>query len=163
MAMKKRDPQLALRLEGKAPDGPARWHDGAAIAYLGGALTLRLGTACRETTLAGGELHLPLPPQATARQIQDAAESWLRQSALQLLSLQVAEASRRLGCPPPAVVLSFAARAPWVEATGRGAAATLRCHWRLVEQPPEAIAQRIGAAVARLPRPADNLDLFALA
>lgn len=160
MTTRKRQPQLALRLDAATPDPAACWRDGASFAYLGDAVTLRLDTRCKEAALEGCELHLPLPPEATARQIQDAAESWLRARALRVLSAQAVMAARHQGRLAPAVSLSFAARGSWTQADGKGG---LRCHWRLVEQPQEVIADVIEKAVAALPRAATTADLFALA
>ncbi len=159
MATRKRQPQLALRLEAEAPDATARWCDGAALTCLGTTLTLRLDTDCKEAMQAGNELHLPLPPEATPRQVQDAAESWLRARALRVISAQVAMAARGLGRAVPKVSLSFAARGSWAQAEDSG----LRFHWRLIEQPQEIIAHVVERAVAGLPRQAESLDLFALA
>ncbi|MBU1236768.1 MAG: M48 family metallopeptidase [Gammaproteobacteria bacterium] len=155
----KRKPQLALRLDAAAPDVAARWRDGASLACLGATVTLRLDTACKEAMFADGQLHLPLPPEATPRQIQDAAESWLRAYAVRVISAQVVMAARPLRRAPPAVSLSFAARGSWAQPHDRG----LRFHWRLIEQPPEVIAQVVERAVAALPKVEDSLDLFALA
>lgn len=159
MAVRKRPPQLALRLDAKAPDAAARWHDGASVAYLGAALTLRLDTDCKEAMLAGGELHLPLPPEATSRQVQDAAGSWLRAQALRVISAQAVMAARGLGRPEPKVSLSFSTRGSWAQAVDDG----LRFHWRLIEQPQEIIAHVVERAVAGLPHVAATLDLFASA
>lgn len=159
MATRKRQPQLALRLDAEAPDAGARWREGAALAYLGASVMLRLDTDCKEATLADGELHLPLPPEATPRQIQDAAESWLRARALRVISAQVVMAARHLGRSAPKVSLSFAARGSWAQVDDR----SLRFHWRLIEQPQETIAQVVERAVAGLPRVEASLDLFALA
>ncbi|HZV53469.1 MAG TPA: YgjP-like metallopeptidase domain-containing protein [Rhodocyclaceae bacterium] len=158
--MKKRSPQLALRLDAEAPDTAARWRDGQGLPYLGGMVTLRLDTRGKEAVLEGGELHLPLPPEATPRQVQDAAESWLRARALRVVSAQAVMAARELGRPVPAMALSFATRAGWLQADGKGG---LRCHWRLVEQSQDVIAQVVAQAVASLPRAEASLDLFALA
>lgn len=158
--MKAKSPQLKLRLDAALPDSAARWRDGAPLAYLGGVLTLRLGTRHKEATLEGDILHLPLPPAASPRQVQDAAESWLRARALRVLSTQVAMDARRFGRAAPPVSLSFASRAGWVRPDEAGG---LRFHWRLVEQTPEVIAQVAARAVADLPVPTQTLDLFALA
>lgn len=158
--MKRRNPQLLLRLDAAAPDASERWREGASLAYLGTLLSLRLGGGCKEALQHGEDLHLPLPPEATPRQIQDAAESWLRARALQRLGDEAAGAARRLGRAVPAITLSFASRAGWVQADGRGG---LRCHWRLIEQPPAVIGQVMASAVRSLPAEAASLDLFALA
>jgi hypothetical protein len=76
-----RSPQLKLKLDSNSPDPASRWHDGATLAYLGGSLRLVLGTQHKEALREGDTLDLPLPPQATPRQIQDRAEAWLRDEA----------------------------------------------------------------------------------
>ena len=76
-----RHPQLDLKLDGSAPDPAGRWHEGASLAFLGGSLRLVLGTQHKDALREGDTLDLPLPPQATPRQIQDRAEAWLRAEA----------------------------------------------------------------------------------
>jgi predicted metal-dependent hydrolase len=163
MAKSKPHPQLPLRLDAEAPDSAARWRDGASLLYLGDIVTLRLGTPCKEALLRQGELHLPLPPEATPRQVQDAAESWLRARALRVIAAQAVMEARRLGRPAPSLSLSFAGRGGWMQVEAKGDAGHLRAHWRLVEQPPEVVAQVVAHAVARLPRVVETFDLFALA
>lgn len=164
MATRKRPPQLVLRLDAAAPDSAARWRDGAPLRYLGEHVILRLDTRCREAVLEGVELHLPLPPEATARQVQDAAESWLRARALRVVAAHAVMAARHLGRPAPPVSLSFAARGSWTQTVGDGPHCGLRCHWRLIEQPRDVIAEVVAKAVAALPRAdAAMVDLFALA
>jgi predicted metal-dependent hydrolase len=159
MATRKRPPQLALRLDSEAPAAAARWRDGTLLAYLGESVVLKLDTHCKEALLADGELHLPLPPQATPRQIQDAAESWLRACAVRVIAAQVIMAARGLDRPAPKVLLSFSARGSWAQADDGG----LRFHWRLIEQPLEIIVHVVERAVAGLPRVEATRDLFALA
>ncbi|HEX8986814.1 MAG TPA: YgjP-like metallopeptidase domain-containing protein [Rhodocyclaceae bacterium] len=158
--MKPRHPQLALRLDFDAPDPGARWRDGARLPYLGGEIVLSLDTDRRTAALEDGVLHLPLPPEATARQVQDGAEAWLRKEAARLLAVCVAIEARRLGRSPPHCSLSFASRASWVQPDGRGG---LRCNWRLIEQPIETIEQTVALAVAKLPAAEATPDLFACA
>lgn len=155
---KRRPPQLALRLELTAPDPAMQWRDGATVAYLGGTITLALGTQRSVAALEAGVLHLPLPPEATPRQIQDGAETWLRKEAGRLLGVSFALQARAQRRPEPGWALSFAARASWVQADGRGG---LRCNWRLVELSLPIIEQVVAAALAKLPPVVDTADLFA--
>lgn len=162
--MKSRPPQLALPLEGCGEDAATRWHDGAPLAYLGATVTLRLecrgGKGRREAVIEGESLHLPLPPEASSRQIRDAAEAWLRAQAVRLISDVLAAESRRLGCPVPKASLSFARHADWARQDGRGG---LRFHWRLVEQSGDVIGEVVRRALAGLPASTTMPDLFAVA
>lgn len=158
--MKPRKPQLALRLDAAAPDMDAPWCAGSRVAYLGGSLTLVLDTACRLPERVGDELHLPLPPAATPRQVQDAAESWLRDEALRLFSAigQKSALAGRRSAMALRIVLSFGKRGDWVKREG----GILRCHWRLVEQPMSVIEQVLGRAHAEATAVPHCDDLFAL-
>lgn len=137
--MTRRLPQLALRLDAAAPDDAARWQVGGEVAYLGGCLRLVLDTDCRTPERRGEELHLPLPPAATPRQIRDAAESWLRDEAMRIFTEQSALAGRRI-----TVVLGFGQCGDWATLEG----GRLRCHWRLIEQPAAIINQVLLRAIA---------------
>ena len=157
--------QLDLKLDGREPDPAGRWHDGAPLAFLGGRLRLVLGSQHKEALREGDTLNLPLPPQATPRQIQDRAEAWLRGEAKRRLQLMIDQKFSELhsaqapaGRRPPRLALSFATRGHWVEARDGGG--TLRCNWRLIEQPVAVIEQAIGRAIAALPPEARRGDLF---
>lgn len=161
----RRAPQLNLRLDAGTPDPAQRWHDGASLAYLGQRLCLTLGSTQAEARRDGARLHLPLPPQATPRQIQDRAEAWLREEAMRLLQEVIArklgEAISRGSALPtrraPRLALSFAARGHWVEARDGDC---LRCNWRLIEQPLPVIEQAIARGIADLPHDHHGHDLF---
>ena len=157
MSPGRRNPQIALRLEGNEPDPAGRWHDGAALAYLGGSLRLVLGTQHKDALHEGDTLDLPLPPEATPRQIQDRAEAWLREQAKQILQRVIAEKSALAGRRAPRLALSFAARGHWVEAQGSD---ILRCNWRLIEQALPVIEQAIARGIAALPAEDPGFDLF---
>jgi len=153
----RRSRQLDLRLHSTAVEPASRWHDGASLAFLGGSLRLLLGTQHKDALREGDTLDLPLPPQATPRQIQDRAEAWLREEAkrrlFQIIEQKSALAGRRL----PRLALSFAARGHWVEVQDGD---TLRCNWRLIEQPMAVIEQAIARAIAALPPEDGGFDLF---
>lgn len=153
----RRNPQIALRLDGNEPDPASRWHDGAALAYLGGSLRVVLGTRHNEALREGDTLDLPLPPEATPRQIQDRAEAWLRDEAKRLLSQVIEQKSALAGRRAPRLALSFAARGHWVEVQDDD---SLRCNWRLIEQPMAVIEQAIARAIAALPPEDKGFDLF---
>ena len=164
--------QLDLRLDGSLPDPAGRWHDGASLAFLGGSLRLVLGTQHQEALREGDTLDLPLPPRATPRQIQDRAEAWLRAEGRRCLQ-QIIDQQWALAGPPsgspgtrsperraPRLALSFAAHGHWVEVQDH---ATLRCNWRLIEQPMAVIEQAIARAIAALPPEESGFDLFGAA
>ncbi len=156
--MKARTPQLKLRLDAAAPEPDTHWGAGGMIAYRGGWLKLVLDTACRLPERAGDELHLPLPPAATPRQVRDAAESWLRDEAQRLFSAMV-QKSVPAGRPLPRIVLAFGKRGDWAKREGE----LLRCHWRLIEQADATIAQVLQRAlVVAVSAPVCD-DLFACA
>jgi predicted metal-dependent hydrolase len=154
-----RSPQLSFNLDGDGPDPASRWHDGASLAFLGGSLRLVLGTRHKDTLREGDTLDLPLPPQATPRQIQDRAEAWLREEAKRHLQQVIEQKSALAARRAPRLALSFAARGHWVEVQNSD---TLRCNWRLIEQPMAVIEQAIGRAVAALPPEDAGFDLFGM-
>jgi predicted metal-dependent hydrolase len=155
--MKPRNPQLTLRLDLGVPDAGERWRDGAELAYLGTHVRLSLDSACPSATLENGVLRLPLPPQATTRQIRDSAETWLQSAILRLLETSVARLAAQRGLAAPRCTLSFAARAHWVLPDGKGG---LRCNWRLVEHSPAMIEQILAQALGALAQAAAPVDLF---
>ena len=97
---RRRDPQLALRLDAAAPEPDSGWHEGTAIAFLGGTVRLTLDTTCKDALLDGDCLHLPLPPQATPRQVRDRAEAWLRDIAARRLGEIIGQKSALAGRRP---------------------------------------------------------------
>lgn len=173
-----RNPQLDLRLDTAIPDAAARWHEGASIRWLGQSLRLTLSREHAQTWRQGDALYLPLPPRATPRQIQDSAEAWLRKDATRYLAQCITEKSalvmrQQPGQPtrqPPRLALSFAARGDWVEllnvpteSVTTGFFTLLRCHWRLIEQPPEVIDAALDQALRRyFSRDQSSHSLFSL-
>ena len=101
---------------------------------------------------------MPLPPQASPRQIQDRAEAWLRDEARRRLQQIIEQKSGAAAVRrAPRLALSFAARGHWVEVQDGD---TLRCNWRLIEQPLAVIEQAIARAIAALPPEDREADLF---
>jgi len=137
--MPKRRNQLELRLEAVSLSADARWREGLRIPYLGGWLTLRLATDRRGPERVGDELHLPLPPAASPRQIRDMAEAWLRDAARAWLQNSALVRRHALH-----VKLVFGRQGDWVRRDGE----VLRCYWRLIEQPERLIEQALARAIA---------------
>lgn len=156
-AHKPRDPQLNLQLGLALPDPADRWCDGACFAYLGGDLSLQLATPYLSAQREGQVLHLPLPPGASARQIQDGVETWLRQEAARVITDIVTQTTQQEALPAPQWALSFAARSAWAQVQEDG---SLRFNWRLIEQAPTVIEQIVTRALADLPRPQMAADLW---
>ena len=159
MPMKLRDPQQSLFAAGKYAAPLSRWHDGATIDHLGESLRLKLDTDHRLPTRDGGVLHLPLPPDATPRQIQDAASTWQRRGA-EILFSQLIEAevsARRATHGTAAITLSFSRHGSWIRADGQ----VLRVNWRLIEQPLNVIALALRRTVAQMPATLATQDMFA--
>ncbi len=156
--MPQRTPQLNLRLDAANPLDDTPWRAGGTIVYLGTRLTLVLDTAAREPLRSGSELHLPLPPAATARQIRDAAESWLRDEALRCFTAIVMQKSALAGRHPLRIALCFGKRSDWVKCVDD----VLRCHWRLIEQPLAVVEQALGHALSQGQPAQVGDDLFAL-
>lgn len=157
--MKPRNPQLTLRFDSESsPSSPAvRWRDGADLQYLDARLVLRLDTDRKAAVREGDTLHLPLPPAATPRQIQDGVEAWLRQEAMRLIGASIQRQSQRLARPVPPWALSFSARGDWAQSRADG---SLRCNWRLIEQPLALIEQVVGQALATLPSASATADFW---
>jgi predicted metal-dependent hydrolase len=155
--MKIRKSQLPLRLDAAATPA-VNWQDGMRLAYLGGSLRLQLDTDRERAARESEVLHLPLPPEATPRQIQDAAEAWLRREAEQLLQEISGRIAANLHIPAPTLQLSFASRTDWVRRDGHG----LRCNWRLIEQPLAVIDQLLLREIGAMAQPSMALDLFAV-
>ena len=157
--MRTRDSQLSLRLGGDLlpalPDSP--WQDGVEFQYLGTRIILRLDTDRKDAMLDGDTLHLPLPPAATPRQIQDGVEAWLRREATRLIGACIERQSHRQARPVTRWALSFSARSDWAQSRSDG---SLRCNWRLIEQPAELIEQAIGHALSTLPAANLMADLW---
>lgn len=151
-----RAPQRTLFEDGRAVLAMTDWCPDKAIDYLGASIRLRCNTNRRQAALEGDVLHLPLPPQATPRQIQDAAESWLRQEAIRLFKAVATHAAVRQGRDVPELRLSFSARSDWTVVSPDG----LSCNWRLIEQPVAVIETALARAVAELPPRQQAADLF---
>ena len=159
--MKPRSPQLTLRFDSESSlSAPAeRWRDGADLKYLGAHLLLRLDTDRKTAVRDGATLHLPLPPAASPRQIQDGVEAWLRQEAMRLIGASIERQSQRLARSVPPWALSFSARSDWVRGHADG---SLRCNWRLIEQPAALIEQAVSQALAALPPANATADFWAI-
>lgn len=152
------NPQLGLWSEPRSQlDSTERWGDGMQLPFLGGSLTLCLATSREMAAIEDGRLHLPLPPGATARQIQDAVEACLRQEAAVLISAELAKLAEPTGNKPPKWAFSFATQADWVQQHGDG---SLRINWRIIELPRAELERIVAVAMAELTMQQATADLW---
>ena len=151
-----RAPQRTLFGAGPHVSPILHWRDSALIDYLGSSLRLQLDTDQHQAVRENDVLHLPLPPGATERQIQDAAESWLRREAELLFVRTITHETQRTDRNMPTLSLSFSSRGSWIQVEDR----VLRLNWRLIEQPLPVIEHALRRAVAMLPVKTTTVDLF---
>lgn len=125
----------AQRLQAQAAAERIVWHDGAALPYLGGALTLRLDIAPerRRSSAAldprdAAVLWLRLPEDAQAGQVRDLAQAWLMRQARQCFSARLDHFAPQLAVRWRRLTLS-SARTRWGSA---GANGTIALNWRLI-------------------------------
>lgn len=105
-----------------------RFVDGAALPYLGGHLTLRLGAGPAETHGGDGTLRLALPAEATEAQVRDAVQAWLQSEARRVFAERIARFSGRISARYTGWTLS-SARSQWGSCTHDG---RIRLSWRLI-------------------------------
>ena len=114
------------------------WRDGAALPYLGRALTLRLdprqqhgcaGAVLDAAEQAGeGTLWLGLPAAASAVQLRDATQAWLLGQARRLFTARLDHFAPRLQVRWQRLTLSSAGTR-WGSASADG---SIRLNWRLI-------------------------------
>lgn len=111
----------------RLPD--VRWADGDTVPYVGTLIALRL-SGRMQLIDAGAvkELHLALPPDASADQVKDTAVAWLRTEARRIFGERVEHMAAASGKRPTAWALS-SARSQWGSCTHDG---RIRLNWRLI-------------------------------
>ena len=108
------------------------WHEGAALPFLGEALTLRLGEAKRRQVVrAAAELWVSLPEGVDGQALSRAVVDWYRAQARAHLGERVATLAARAGIAPPRLFISGAI-ARWGSCNSRR---EVRLAWRLVKAP----------------------------
>ena len=108
------------------------WEDGAALPYLGGFLTLRLGEARRAAVEVSGAELLVRVPSRDAEVVRRAVVAWYRRTALAHLAQRAFFFSRLAVLAPPRVLLS-SANSRWGSCNSRR---EVRLAWRLVKARP---------------------------
>ena len=119
------------------------WKDGAVFAYLGEPVRLVLGGCPPQGVLhvgrnegdAAQSLHLSLPDDASATQIERAVQAWLMQQASALFTRRLNHFAPQLQVQWRKLSLSSAATR-WGSASASGA---IRLNWRLLHFRPEVI------------------------
>ena len=132
--------KLSASRQRQAEQAAARidWRDGAALPYLGRALTLRLdprqqhgraGAVLDAAEQAGkGTLWLGLPAAASAVQLRDATQAWLLGQARRLFTARLDHFAPRLQVRWQRLTLSSAGTR-WGSASADG---SIRLNWRLI-------------------------------
>ncbi len=113
---------------------PLQWVDGAALPYLGGALTLRLQAAARSHCRydeAAGELHVGVVDGLEEWQLRERVRLWLQDQARTLFAERMALYAPRLGVHYRSLTLSSAGTR-WGSCTVGG---SIRLNWRLIHFP----------------------------
>lgn len=155
--MRLRSGQLSLSLETGSSAPTEHWRNGMVLAYQGVSVVLCLDTVFQTIQLLEGTLHLPLPPGAVARQIQDAVEAWLRQEAQRVIAESLRVTAQQLNCRIPEWSLSFSAQTDWVQCHPNG---SLRFNWHLVEQSPDVIRQVVERVLKQFMESPVTADLW---
>ena len=123
-----------MRERARQPVAPALdWVHGADLPYLGGTVRLCVLAQGQITDVPDGVTALPLslPPGASATQVREAAEAWLRKKARQLFEARLAHFAPQLGVQWRRLSLS-SARTRWGSARADG---HIRLNWRLIHLP----------------------------
>lgn len=123
-----------------------RWHDGAALRFLGATLTLSVDPGARGVARDGDVLRVGLPPRAGEEQLRDRVQSWLQARAREVFAERIPVFAERLGRTPSRWALS-SARTRWGSCTPDGA---IRLNWRLVHFPMEIVDYVIAHELAHL-------------
>jgi len=149
------------------------WADGTSLAWLGGALTVRLGAAAPAPTASalgprrkgaplverdptgGDTLRVALPATASPTQLRDAVQAWMMQSAHAHFVQRLDHFAPLLGVRWTVLKLSGAATR-WGSAKADG---SIRLHWRLMQFAPEVVDYVVAHELAHL-RHMDHSDRF---
>ena len=110
---------------------PMQWIDGAALPYMGGAITLRLQPAQRSHCMfdsALGELRIGVVAGLAESQLQQCVRIWLQAQATRVFAERLTLYAARLGVSYSKVTLSSAGTR-WGSCTVDG---SIRLNWRLI-------------------------------
>jgi predicted metal-dependent hydrolase len=143
--------KLRLRQERASQRRVSRmeWRDGAALPYLGGALTLRLHAApvaAIHHHAASNELAIHLPGDAPEEALKEMVKDWLQQQAHRLFAERLPLYAQRLGVQYRAFTLT-SARTQWGSCTAAG---MIRLNWRLMHFAHEQIDYVVAHELAHL-------------
>lgn len=118
------------------------WQNGAALAYLGGTLQVRVDTLAAKHSLKSDSesentsvLSLALPASASDKKIRDTTKKWIAQQATQHYTARMNHYAALLGVTWRTLALTNA-NTRWGSAKADG---SIRLHWRLMQFSPEVI------------------------
>jgi predicted metal-dependent hydrolase len=118
------------------------WQNGAALAYLGGTLLVRVDPDAASTTLTSTDetgdarvLSLALPAGVSDKKISDTTKKWIAQQATQHYTARMNHYASLLGVTWRTLALTNA-NTRWGSAKADG---SIRLHWRLMQFSPEVI------------------------
>jgi len=136
------------------------WADGLQLAWLGGALTVRLGAPAVKrglplVALADGALWVALPPTATSAQLRDAVQAWMMRAAHAHFGHRLNHFAPLLGVRWTLLRLS-GATTRWGSAKADG---SIRLHWRLMQFTPDVVDYVVAHELSHL-RHMDHSDRF---
>ena len=129
-----------------------RWEDGGILPYLGATITMRIahGSSARGETVRldveRNELHIALPPSASAQQLKDRVQGWMQAEARRLFLERLQVYGERLGVHHRVLRLS-SATTRWGSCSADG---KILLNWRLVHFPMSSIDYVVAHELAHL-------------
>jgi predicted metal-dependent hydrolase len=118
------------------------WQNGAALAYLGGMLQVRVDPQAAKHVLTRSDdaenkcmLSLALPASASDKKISDTTKKWIAQQAMQHYTARMNHYAALLGVTWRTLALTNA-NTRWGSAKADG---SIRLHWRLMQFSPQVI------------------------
>jgi predicted metal-dependent hydrolase len=128
-----------------------RWEHGGSLPYLGAPVTLAISPGARRADAvrldsARRELHIALPPQASAQQIKDRVQGWLQGEARRVFVERLADFAPRLNVKYQVLRLS-SAKTRWGSCTADG---KILLNWRLIHFPMSSIDYVVAHELAHL-------------
>jgi len=144
--------KIAEMRERRALVPEVRWESGGILPFLGAPVTLRIvhGASARGQTIhldaTTAELHIALPPSASAQQLKDRVQGWMQAEARRLFQERLEVYGERLGVHHRVLRLS-SATTRWGSCSADG---KILLNWRLVHFPLSSIDYVVAHELAHL-------------